>query len=809
MLPQPKTALNNACSVIFNNTLYTYTADAFQALRLEPGAKWEELPQGERVTGGVCVGANTGTPSTSAFFVVGGKSDTEGYHGLQKFSYETRTWESIQLASPVTHQRVGHAAVYINATDAILIYAGRQDGTEGLSTQTFTIGASAPYLVEAYESIAPPLYKPILLPWSAHEAVLIGGSVDNRQVMLFNAFERRWVDSGATLGVPLPKDTSAIQAVLITGDDGSKNLLTFDMTESPNSVKRTILFNGPGQPVVDAMPFRKRSLRRKKRHDKASDPLTLSTWPAYNSTLAPTDTRSNYALAQSPDNMVVIAGGNGDSDHVLCLFNARQNCWENAESTFSQVKILSDNETTTTTTSAATSSTARPTTTTSASVSATTTNSVATETPNEAATISDPSGGKPTPDKVLGAILGGVAGLAILLLLAYICLRRRRRRRQANLEAGHIRRPSGSSSNEKDSVAFGQNKGAGMFRKHQASGSQSSFSSMAILMGRQNGLNKSSNSRKPSSESRRDSSDSTFKAFKSTISKPIPQGTTSPMAVPAFDPHPGTRIDKGSSIVTTNSATLRPRNLTTGGADGQSTARRSSGWNRYWSGGSALNLLGFGNNRRSSNNNNGAANSRPGTLVSEGSSHYSGSRRMTQDSATVPPLFPARQPVPQQPPSIGREDEPRLSFSRVNAQSPTIAVYGSKLKEEMSGSIEGSSNNQHLRPVSAISDMSASAYSSGIPESVADAWDPTAMNNGGGSNFYGAGSNSSGGTGRTNMNNMNNNPFSDAYSTPLAPPASQGYNNRFTPGPGVPSFRQQDQQKTVRDDMSWLNLGGN
>jgi hypothetical protein len=83
------------------------------------------------------------------------------------------------------------------------------------------------------------------------------------------------------------------------------------------------------------------------------------------------------------------------------------------------------------------------------------------------------------------------------------------------------------------------------------------------------------------------------------------------------------------------------------------------------------------------------------------------------------------------------------------------------------------------------------------------------MNNGGGSNFYGAGSNSSGGTGRTNMNNMNNNPFSDAYSTPLAPPASQGYNNRFTPGPGVPSFRQQDQQKTVRDDMSWLNLGGN
>ncbi|KAL1835524.1 hypothetical protein VTJ49DRAFT_6538 [Mycothermus thermophilus] len=802
MIPQPKTALTNACSVIFNNTLYTYTADAFQALRLEPGAKWEELPQGEKVTGGVCVGSNTGTPSTSAFFVVGGVSGTEGYHGLQKFTYETRQWESIQLATPVTHQRVGHAAVYLNATDSILVYAGRQDGVEGLSTQTFTIGASAPFQVDAYESVAPPLYKPILLPWSTHEAVLVGGSTDNRQVMLFNAHERRWVDSGATLAAPLPKGRSAIQAVLMTGDDGSKNLLTFDMTESPNMVKRTVLFNGPGQPVVDAAPLRRRVVRRKKRQDgenRAPEPLTLATWPAYNSTLAPMDTRTDYALAQGPDNMVVIAGGNGDSDHVLCMFNARQNSWENPDSTFSQIRILSNNESTTTTsatTSATTSSTTSSTITTSATVSATTTTPPATtETPTEVATPAVSSSSGPGVDAILGAILGGIAALALLLALAYLCIRRRRRR-QAHMEAGHIRRASGFSSNEKDgigfakdSLAFGQGQ-AGVFRKHQQQGSQSSFSSMAILMGRQNGQNKSTSSgfgRKGSSDSRRDSSDSTFKAFKSTISKPIPQGTTVAVAaVPSLEPQQGTLRDNKSLSAATNTAAPRPRNLTASGAgaDNNQGTRRSSGWNRYWSGGSALNLLGFGNgnnnNNRGNNNNaaSGAVTSRRTTLVSEGSSQYSNPYRMTQDSATVPPLFPAK---PRQ-----QEEEPRMSFNRVNTGSPTFAVYSSKLNEGMSGRIESSQ-----RPVSAISDMSGSAYSSGIPESVHDAWDPTAPNG----NFYGAGSNSSNSSARSNGYNTGS-----IYSTPLAP-ASQ----KFTSSLAAPPRQQQ----TVRDDMSWLNLGAN
>jgi hypothetical protein len=371
----------------------------------------------------------------------------------------------------------------------------------------------------------------------------------------------------------------------------------------------------------------------------------------------------------------------------------------------------------------------------------------------------------------------------------YLCIKRRKKR-QAHLEAGHLRRASGVSSSEKDGIGFakdslGLGQGPpGMFRGHQPQGSQSSFSSVAILMGR-TGPSKSSPSglsRKLSNDSRRDSSDSTFRAFKSTISKPMLQTTITsvapapPRAPPSQAPP---RNDKGGAASGAKTAEPRTRNLTAG-ADAQETTRRSSGWNRYWSGGSALGLLGFGggnsnnNNSNSNNNNNNASNANPSngnaaagsgarriTARSDRSSDYGDRYRMTQDSATVPPLFP------------GNNAE-RMSFSRVNAQSPTIAVYNDKLpKEGMSGRIETQ------RPVSAVSDMSGSAYSSGIPESVQEAWDPTTANR-----PWGAG-------------RAQNDSFTGVYSTPLAPASQQQ---------GAKSQRRE--QPPVRDDMSWLNLGG-
>ncbi|KAK4148622.1 hypothetical protein C8A00DRAFT_38802 [Chaetomidium leptoderma] len=770
-LPQPKTALNNACSVIFDNTLYTYTADAFQSLRLEAGEEWEELSQGEKVTGAVCVGSTTGTPSTSAFFVVGGVGGSDGYQGLQKYTYATGQWESIKLGDqPVTDQRVGHSAIYINSTDSILMYAGNQDGSEAPTSTTFTIGASAPHAVEALPAMEPPpSRKPILLSWSASQAVLIGGSTWNKQVMLFSAADKKWVDSGASLAAPLPKDTSSIQAVLMTGDDGSKNLFTFDMTESPNAVKRTILIDDHGVPVPNAAPISRRTPRRDERglggkERRAAEPLTLGNWPAYNSTLAPKVTRNNFALAQGPDGMVVIAGGN-DED-VLCMYDARQNSWEDANSRLAQIKLLST-ESSSTSSSATTTSTTSTSITTSTSVSASVTSAAgATATPTETAAPAVAGGSGPPVTTILGAVLGGFFGLALLLALAYVCIKRRKKR-QAHLEAGHVRRASGASSSEKDGLGFakdslglGQGGSPGVFRGHQPHGSQSSFSSMAILMGR-TGQNKSAPSglsRKESNESKRDSSDSTFRAFKSTIGKPMPQASEMPAVAPPPQYQQQTRDEKGVAFAA-STVEPKPRTLTTGPEKQQGNTRRSSGWNRYWSGGSALNLLGFG----SGNSNAPANNSRRTTLGSDRSSKYSDRHRMTQDSATVPPLFPAA------------AAEPRMSFSRVTAHSPTIAVYNDKLKEGLSGQIETQ------RPISAVSYGSVSAYSSGIPESVHDAWDPTAA-----SKPWGA-------------DRSLNDSSTGIYSTPLAP-ASQGLK---PPSQGPPRRGQ----APVRDDMSWLNLG--
>lgn len=762
-LPQPKTPLNNACSVVFDNTLYTYSADAFQSLRLEPGAKWKELPQKEKVAGGVCVGSTTGNPATSAFFVVGGAGGSGEYKGLQKYTYSTGQWENIPF--PNGHQRVGHSAVYLNSTDSILVFAGVQDGSGHLSSDTFLVGAAAPY---SFSSVggpsAPASVKPILLPWSTSEAVLVGPTTANTKVYLFS-IEKGWVDSEATLAAPLPAQASA---VLMTGDDGSKNLVTFDMSVSPNVVGRTVLFKGPGIPVSNAAPARRDVSKRKehgfggsKRRD--SEPLTWSNWPAYNSTLAPTVTRSNYAFAQGPDGMVVIAGGNDDD--VLRVFDAKRNTWEDTESMFSQVSILSTETTTsasssTTTTSESTSTSTSTSTASSTSVLPSTTAAVAaTQTPTETAVAAASGSSGPPLNTILGAALGGFFGLAILLILAYLCIKRRKRR-NAHMEAGHVRRASGASSSEKDGIGFakdayplGQGHG-GVFRGHQAQGSHSSISSLAILMGR-SGQQKSTPSRlsrKVSNDSRRDSSDDTFRAFKSTISKPMLQ--TTPADITPRPPQ--SRDEKGVAFAATT-AEPRPRNLTT---ERQGSTRRSSGWNRYWSGGSALNLLGFGSG------NSAANNSRRVTVSSDQSSNYSDQQhRMTQDSATVPPL---------------QVYESRMSFSRVNAHSPTIAVYNAKLKEEMSGQIETG------RPVSGMTDGSASAYSSGIPESVQEAWDPTAVNK-----PWGA-------------DRSLNGSYSGFYATALTP-ASQG----AKPSTQAPPRPPREPQEPVRDDMSWLKLGGN
>ncbi|KIH86974.1 hypothetical protein SPBR_08191 [Sporothrix brasiliensis 5110] len=791
-LPQPAVALNNICSTIFNNTLYTYSSSAFQSLDLTSGAKWKKLDYSNTsVSGAVCVGSTPGDPTLAAFFVVGGKTDAADYPGLQKYTYATGVWETITLASLVTQNRLNHGAAYINATDSILVYSGQQDDSTGASQQTYTIGASAPYIVKSVSSPAAPLtLNPILLEWSDSQIAMIGGSSTNTAVMLFDSASENWINSGANLLDPLTTNTTGLQAALIMGDDNSKNLYTFDVTVSPNQVKHIVLQDGTGAPVVNAGPSKRSAQEDATWNAELSRraSLTASNWPAYNASLAPTTTRSGFSIAEGLDGMVVLSGGGGSD--VLCVFNGRSNSWRNATQMLSAKKSLVQ-----TSSASSSSSTTAPTTLviapSSASVSATSTLAA---TSSAAAAPAPVSHNLPT-NAVLGIVLGGVAAMGIVLIGLYFLIMRRRKRRNF-LEAAHSRRASGTSSSEKDAFAIASdsfpqrpNVGSkGTFRAgHQAQDSQGSFSSVAILMGRVNQPRQPDTIQRNNSggASRRGSTSDPFnKGFKSTISRPIPQTQPGPsMSANSvsremqFERGAGAGAGAGIGAGAASAATgSYGRSVTdpkqqhqqqhqSQQSNNQSGTRRSSGWNRYWSGGSALNMLGFG-----SGNGHNSRSSKRTTVASDASSNYStnNQNRITQDSATVPPLD-----IPGMP-----EAKPR--FQRVNSGSPTISNYDSYLKDGMQGKI--------MRSTSQTS--SKSGYSSGIPASVHDMWDPTSS-----SDHQPWGSNRA---------------PSSAYGsstqiTSLGPASGSGGKKSY-----VPTGMSRQPQLAMADtssDMSWLNLG--
>lgn len=790
-LPQPTVALNNICSAIFNNTLYTYSSSAFQSLALTSGAKWKTLGYNTSVTGAVCVGSTPADSTQAGFFVVGGTSTSADYPGLQKYTYATGEWETLTPPSLVTQDRLYHGAAYINATDSILVYGGKQDGSKIASQETFTIGVSAPYVVDSIPSTAPPTLDPILLEWSDSEILMIGGSTSNTAVMLFDSASKNWVNSGATLLDPLTTNTTGLQAALITGDDNSKNLYTFDATVSPNQVSRIVLEDGTGAPVTNAGPS-KRSVEEEAWSAEfvRRSSLTLSEWPAYNATLAPTTTRSGFSVSQGSGGMIVLAGGGGSD--VLCVFNGRTNAWRNATQMLSAQKArVQTSSVSSSSSSAHPSSTAAPTTLLIAPSSA---SSSATATPaasSAAAVPATTSHNLPT-NAVLGIVLGSVAAMGIVLIGLYFFIMRRRKRRNF-LEAAHSRRASGTSSSEKDAFAIASDSfpqrpnagGKGTFRAgHQAQDSQGSFSSVAILMGRVNQPRQPDTIQRNNSggASKRGSAGSLFnKGFKGTISRPIPQPQPGPSmsanSVPRqmqFERGVGAGIGAGAAAAATGSYgrsvtdSKQQQQQQPQQGNGQSGTRRSSGWNRYWSGGSALNMLGFGGG----NNNNGqnSRSSKRTTVASDASSNYStnNQNRITQDSATVPPLD-----IPGMP-----EAKPR--FQRVNSGSPTISNYDNYLKDGMQGKI--------VRSTSQTS--SHSGYSSGIPASVHDMWDPTSSSS---DQPWGSSRAPSSAYGSTSQ------------VTSLAAASGSGGKKSY-----VPTGLSRQPQLAMADtssDMSWLNLG--
>lgn len=339
------------------------------------------------------------------------------------------------------------------------------------------------------------------------------------------------------------------------------------------------------------------------------------------------------------------------------------------------------------------------------------------------------------PTTILGIVLGIIFGIAIVLILLLLCLKRARNKQDAAKarEAGAA--GAGAMADEKGPLPQDL-PGPGVYMQgHKQQGSQGSFSSMAILMGK---AQKPVLQRKESSATKRSSVSSIFnKEFKSTIGRPQYKEAPEPDFVP--------RNEK-----TTVAAAAVPRSQPNGAAK-EDTMRRSSGWNRYWSGGS-LNLLGFG----------GSNNAQRQTVTSE-TSHYSDTNnRMTQDSATVPPL---------------QVETGRLELNRVNSGSPTVSQYNPRIREGVSPQIE--------RPTSTTS---SSGYSSGIPASVHESWDPNAATKPWGSDRVASSS-------AYSENTIN---FVSGLGVP---------NTASRPPTGV-SRQPQLETAAVSSDMSWLNLGG-
>ncbi|KAF6515061.1 hypothetical protein HZS61_004967 [Fusarium oxysporum f. sp. conglutinans] len=576
---------------------------------------------GEKVSGGVCVGATPDDTAQAGLFVVGGTSGSDGYTGLQKYTYSTGKWTNITPSELITKDRLRHGSMYIKASDVILVYAGSRDGVAASSGETFTIQASEPYSVNSYGPGSSPDVGPILLSWSDVDACL---------------------------------------------------------------VRRFVLQDAYGAPLSNSA-----AVGNEKRE------LSLDDWPEYNSTLAPTATQQDFAIAQGADGMVVFSGGNPEDP--LVIFDATENSWVDASQVFyaENQKVLSDSTLTSSTFSTAkTANSAKSTKSTytqtrpltsNSEISSTSATSTILSTGNltaslimSEASVSATAGaaaGNSDHDSgissniILGITLGSILGFLALLGLLLLLLARRRKAKRNGMEASSTRHFGNGS---RQLLSRSQTRG------HNATLSQESYSSMATLIDR-TGRQKTSLTRKPTNDTTRSSGSSLHKQIKATISKPILQEMPYP-ALQDYDTR-GVGFD----------VTIAEHRPPAGPMEAQDGMRRSSGWNQYWSGGSALQILGFGGSKRTT------AGSEQSSRYSEATHHRSA--RATQHSSTLSSLIFDFCP----------------EINRVNCGSG-VAAECSKIpfKDRVAGKLERT-----------LSRKSSSGYSSGIPESVNEAGDPT------------------------------------------------------------------------------------
>lgn len=606
-LPIPPVALKDHCSVVYDHTLYTFQPNAFQSLDLRPGGRWSQLPLGVSTTGSVCV---QGSPNNEySMFVVGGVANSSfpDYTGLQRYIFKSRRWETISPVSKVTQNRRGHSSVYLNASASILVFAGSQDGKSTPTSATFLISASPPYNVISHgaPSILPPPTKPLLIPWNASHALVLGGTPDNKNLSTFGPGGWHTLDTRLTAGL---KDSSKVQATLFEGGDGSKTLEIFDMSASPNNITRVELQRATEKSSSGAKT--KTSTSSSLRATRTQNPSRkrkreIPERPAYNSTSAPQVPRNGFSLARDPDGLIVISGGEPEeSKEVLSLFNQTGNTWIEESQFFA--KAVPDEPSSTSSAIPSPTQTSGP----------------------KGPPVTSPSpntNSKNRPLTILGATLGGVFGfiaLVILVLLLLRCFRRRHKRT-------HKRINSDYPSEGKQEIGFGdrdvnyrQEAGGTVagHAGHKHMDSDHSATSLAIMSGRTNAVSSQS---KPGFLHKPGGSNGSSKSFFGRGRSPL---APSPPLVSG--PFPVEDTPNDVPVQTTPEPRTEPRTDT--------------GWSRYFANNSSTNL---------SNIPPGSPHHEPGsrpTTYNSGSQSDYVSSSNPHESAEVPPLS-VRTNVPYPP----------------------------------------------------------------------------------------------------------------------------------------------------------------
>lgn len=455
VVPKPPVTLEGHCSVIYDNTLYTYSKNGFASIALSQNATWNKLDPGVPVSGAACLtGAMSPNNGQQALYVVGG-TGAHDYTGLQRYVFDDKKWETMTPTSKDMSNRTNHGAVFLISSASIFVYAGNRDGSTTPTSDTFVINTGFPYNVSSYSGAdASPASAPILLPWSDDRAALVGGTTTSKKVHLFKFNGTGvWSDSGASLPQALP---DGARCGIVNGDDGSKVLESFEMTSSPNKVASYALVDPGGKPADPAKVVGGASRKRRRRR------ANLDNYPAYDGQYASSKTWSQYSLAQDVNGkLVAISGGSGRDS--LALFNQTSNGWMNATKFFygdeSLQHILPSP---------------------SPSASATPSSS---NTPSSTPPAAASGGGSTSNAKVgtiVGATLGSVFGAAVILIALFFLLKSKKNKRNGGQ----------GGSNDKDRLSI-QDQGiepltqsAYPMAKSQAPLASSSTDSLAIFSGK-------------------------------------------------------------------------------------------------------------------------------------------------------------------------------------------------------------------------------------------------------------------------------------------------------------------------------------